>query len=563
MTWDPGSSYGARLDAASASVVYVAEIEGYPTVYSTGPVVADTWSVKPYLRAPRVELGSIDPLTGDWQLGGTSLVIVDRDGEARRLVATERGTSPIASLRDRAVTLWLGFSGRPQSEYAAVARFAVSGASCDEYGSVTLSCAEPFPALRKPLYTCFGDEMSGRVQHEAASGATQVWVESDTALWEMLNRDIVIVPNTYSQNSTLKPDTRYWHRVTDVLFGVRDPEEGAYAWRLTLDPPLARAMTTDAEWRKAWRIIANPIDMIVRILTGNYGTTGDIQTAFPLTYVSPGFEGETSLALPLSWIDSAAIQAERDAYASGWSGELIVTKQYGSADECLRSLVSGFGSFFSRRSGLLSFRTHRFPIASGTPRQATPANSAGWEWTRSYEDTATTVSYNGDEYDGKSTYVGGATDDDAAGRQTPSTTTYSLAWLRSDRDGASIAATLATRQLSRYSHGHQEIRLRAFLSELRVEPGDVIELTHPAIPDTDTGASLDKCRAEVVSAALDPATGWVEITCWRYASGREGLLAPDSAADYASADATARATYAYQTDDSGQEPDGSSGYVWS
>ena len=134
--------------------------------------------------------------------------------------------------------------------------------------------------------------MSGRVQHEAASGETQVWVESDTALWEMLNRDIVIVPNTYSQNSTLKPDTRYWHRVTDVLFGVRDPEEGAYAWRLTLDPPLARAMTTDAEWRKAWRIIANPIDMIVRIITGNYGTTGDIQTAFPLTYVSPGFEGE-------------------------------------------------------------------------------------------------------------------------------------------------------------------------------------------------------------------------------------------------------------------------------
>ena len=48
-----------------------------------------------------------------------------------------------------------------------------------------------------------------------------------------------------------------------------------------------------------------------------------------------------------------------------------------------------------------------------------------------------------------------------------------------------------------------------------------------------------------------------------YSSGREGLLAPDSAADYASADATARATYAYQTDDSGQEPDGSSGYVWS
>lgn len=565
MTWDPGSEYGSRLDAAQQSVVYVAEIEGYPTVFSTGPVASATWTtVRPYLRPPRVDLGSIDPLTGTWQLGGATLVIVDVGGEARALVATERGTSPVASLRDRAVTLWLGFSGRPQSEYQAIARFAISGVSCDEYGTVTITCSEPFPALRKPLYRCFGDELSGRLHQAAAKGATQVWIESDAALWELAGRDVVIVPGTYADNGTRLPDERLWFRVSDVLFGVPDmTQDEGYAWRLTLATPLDRDLTTDAEWRKAWRMIGNPVDMVVRVLRGDYSTTGQIQTDFPLAYVSPGFSGETSLALPASWIDVSAIKAERDAYAAGWSGELIVTKSADSAGEFITTMVNGFGTFHARRSGLLSFRTHRFPTASGTPRQITPANSCSWEWSRTYDDTATTISYEGDAYDGHSVYVGGATDDEAAAVQAPSETTYQLAWLRSDRDGAAIASVLAARQLSRYSRGHQEIRLRAFPGEVRVEPGDVVELTHPAIPDTDTGASLVRCRAEVIAAALDPATGWVEITCWRYASGREGLLAPDGALDYASASATDRGTYAYQTDDSGQEPDGSSGYVWS
>lgn len=319
----------------------------------------------------------------------------------------------------------------------------------------------------------------------------------------------------------------------------------------------------DASVTRCWILEGHPVNILARLLLGDFATSGAIQTDFPLSAVNGAWTASDGFGIPSTFIDVDQIKAERDEYLSGYTGRLVVTRVEDGGASHLADFLRGFGFLFFRRSGKLAFRGYHLPIPDTISPQTVDADAAhDWEFQRAFDSVATKVIVRGNRVGSSSRTILEKTDDEALAALGTFETTIDSPWLWTDQDASRWAETIAARWLVRFARGHSVILARADQRKALIEPGDAVNVSHPEMPDTSTGAALEDAPCEVIASAPILRDGELELELWRYAHVSAGLVAPESQPDWSAATAAQRLRYAFISDEQGRNPDGTPGDVW-
>jgi hypothetical protein len=130
---------------------------------------------------------------------------------------------------------------------------------------------------------------------------------------------------------------------------------------------------------------------------------------------------------------------------------------------------------------------------------------------------------------------------------------------------ATTAARVAKRILARLGNGAPPIHLEAFMSEQEIELGELVQVTHEAVPDTALGAySMSGKLAEVTRRGFNPKTRKTTITValTSYEVGNYRRIGPTTLGNYTAQTATEKARYlSISSGDPGTFSDASAGHV--
>jgi hypothetical protein len=128
MVYNPNANWTAAIAEPAQVPVYYVAIDGLTTKhYSTGPVLSPAVTKLAIMNPPRGGGGSIDLIEGRSDVGGFTLELLDLDGEISDLLAVEAPGAPVASIKNRKVTLYGGYAELAESDYAAIGVYRIAG----------------------------------------------------------------------------------------------------------------------------------------------------------------------------------------------------------------------------------------------------------------------------------------------------------------------------------------------------------------------------------------------------------------------------------------------------
>jgi len=104
------SEFNPRADADDQAPSYFVVIDGVAnTIYATVPISAAPGTVKLLLGTPRISPGGLDLLEGSWTVARVTLPFHDVAGEATALFGVGAAGAPVATWKNRVVTLKAGY----------------------------------------------------------------------------------------------------------------------------------------------------------------------------------------------------------------------------------------------------------------------------------------------------------------------------------------------------------------------------------------------------------------------------------------------------------------------
>lgn len=540
MTWTPNATFAAALASRQRDELFAVEVSGHATVFTTGPVTAATWSYEKSLAELEVEPASVDIARGRWTLGGMSFSLVDRSGAARDLAS-------LADLAGRTVTLWFGFLGVSQANFERVGTYTIERASIEGYGRIRFECIEPFPELGRSIASSLGTGERKTLTRNARAESTRIYVDSTFGIEAgqavaIGDERQVAVRTVDSVGHDFEADpVVYWVDLTASL-GFETAEFG------TLAP--CRALR------------GNLVNMLVRLLVDDFALVGSIQTDFPIDEAAGPWQAKDGYGVPLSRLDVADIKAQRDTYISTVSGMIVFAAREDDGRGWLDRACHGAVQLISRRNGLLTVRSTLIPFSAASPPTITPGTASLWSWSREFTALYNRILVDGDMWDGRTKQIATVEDAASIAATGPRELRVVSPWIRTALNGEGVAGAIGGRILARTTAGVERIACQDSLGRAGIEAGDLVLVTHEHLPDTSGPGAMTDCIAEVAAAGIDHASAALALELRRYPLARGGLIAPDSQADYGSATALEKATYAFISDDSGLLPDGKSGNTW-
>lgn len=547
MTWSPNASIDALLAERARDLVnYVVVFDGRSTVYSQSAVTWPDCTTKQILIMQDFEGAEADSAQGQFRFGSCRFSLLDKAGEVTTLLKE-------LDLRGVHVTVYIGGKGVAQADYEAIGVFMVTAVVCREYGLFEFTCTDPFPQFQRDLFVNLGNPVESDIiptegifgsEVYPGVGDTKVYIDA-YAGEDLAVGDYVMI--RYKEN---------YHFTTIAALKV-----GEQRAKVTLTDSLTFRAKSGSVLVKCARLRGNPVNILVRLLLADFALAGDIQTNFPLDAVGGVLSDDPpdGLGVPSTLVDSAQIIAERDAYLSTAVGEVIAT-QSESGRPYIERFCWGLCSLIVTRAGKLGIKCLRQPYTTGATPAITAATSAFWTYDLAPSDFRNKIIVRGDEFDGDYVDMATVQDDALVATHGPLETTVDSPWLRSYLSGATQGAALGARLLSRLALGREQVTASGFLGLLELEPGDVVSLTHPEMPDRSTGLAMSGTAGEVASVSPQLGQGSVAVAIWLYGGGRVGLIAPDAQADYGAASAEEQATYAFISADDGTMPGGDAGY---
>lgn len=551
MTWAPNSTFATKLSSLQKRPIYAVQFASVTTVYTTDDVTSPTWTYKKLLRGPIVNGGSIDPRDGRLELGTLSFLLLDDQGEIRSLLSSDKKSPVTGNLAARQLTLYMGFSGMAQANYEVIGVFKVESVALREPMVYEFHCIDPFPELARPLFGSLGVGADTQVATNAGIGATTIYVDD---MQTLAVGDLVCLH---------KPEggaPRAWTTIT--ARGTDDDGTDPDGDFVTVADALVEAAMRGWVVRKAREIVGNPINIIMRLLLDDFALSGTIQTDFPIDSIRGTFVAGDGCGIASSSFDVTQIKAERDFWLSEFKGRLIVSEREDDTSSFVADFLQGLGFLFVRRAGTIGFRAGHLPLAgTGTPTTLTASQVAQRGWERRYYDLVNRVIVEGNFIGDKKaqlTVIEDAASIAAVGKRE---TVLGPRWLWSDLGGTAFPAAIAGQWLSRWATGHQQMTFDAHMTQLTLEPGDYVQVTHHDLPDTETTQPMSTTPAEVLSVSPDLVGNKLVLELWRYAGKRGGLICPDAQAAYASASAAERNRYAFVCGDDGFMGDDSPGYT--
>lgn len=245
------------------------------------------------------------------------------------------------------------------------------------------------------------------------------------------------------------------------------------------------------------RITGNVVNVVWSIMTGNFSES---DPDFPLVGVSTLSESlqtsvPTGLSIPAADIDKDALIIERER----WFPNLDVVAEFTQPEEGRAVLELEFMRAFSMfltvtGDGKVGFK-HRIPVlpaSSATVLDETLLSGIK-NWKRRLDLHANRFRFFGDfRIDtGKTSVL--YEDDTAADLQDRIDTAETISmeitsnWIRSDLNGAIIAAILSSRNRFLFQSTPATFSSKLLFTQRNLEIGDSVSLTHPSLPNLSTG----------------------------------------------------------------------------
>lgn len=499
MPYNPSAEWTAATALKPQRQVYYAAFDGLTSMhFSTGPVDGATVTKKLLLKNPTGISQKIDQLKGRNSLSLLTLELVDRDRVITDLVATEHSGAPLATLINRKVTLYAGYATLPESKYAVVAVGQVSDCNLLDDG-------ETFRVVLADLQRNTHDDVFTNSDASTGRGRTDTHL---TATATAGNKYCIAFGDlsglSAGDKAFIGPNSSgEEERVT--IRTIRSNGEVGF------EEALQYSYASGDPFRWATTIIrGNPINMIWSVLTGTFSLTGD----FPLLLVR-GMP--TGLGISTSEIEEDVLAAERDRFLPEHVWEMEIAKPTPGFRLLEDRIYKFLGYPTVSIRGRYSFRLYRpaYPDVAGAGLPQIAQDSIlSWRWKRAHELHLNRVKI-GVGYDIGTDRVARYrtledTADQAATRETIEFS-EDEAGFALDYQADRLADACAAGLFRRFLNPPPQITLRCDPTLRAYEAGEVVEVTHPLIPNEQTGErGLSGRRLEIVERAEQFADQTVE-----------------------------------------------------
>lgn len=550
MTWSPGANYASALAERNRKDLFAVEFDGHSTVYTSGVVDSATWTYKQILRVHEIDPGGVDTLTGELLFAEAHFSLTNDGDEAWDLIATDDSSATFDSLAGVNVKLYHGFDGLAQADWEVIATLRVESIKVEQYGRVDFVAVDPFTELNGSVFSSMEEGVETSLQDWISPGDTDIDV-SESEDFEVGDAICIYLDG-------------YYEFTTITAISVDDPGLGATVTHtITINDAAGRYFRPyNTRIIKCLVLEGHPVNILMRVLLNDFATSGTIQTNWPLDSALGNFGDDDGLGIDSTLVDTSSIQSERDDFLESLDGRLVVTRRNDDGRVWLQDYVRGLGNLIVQRGGNLSFIGAHLPVGAA-PATLGVGNASDFTWERRLDEIVNTLIIEGNLVAGEKEVISEEEDADSVTAVGRRDMTISPPWLWSDKNGDTAASLIVGRYMARFSLGYQETRALAHLSLLTVEPGDLLAVTHPHLPNTGAqGESMSSATHEVLSATPILDSGHIEILARRYAAVRLGLITLDTQVDFASASEVEKNTYAFITQDDGTMPDGSEGYAW-
>jgi hypothetical protein len=480
-------SFNANWIAATESgallPTYFIRIEGIDDKqFSTAPIRGATRDTRVLLEVPDSVGQVIDQLRGKSSLSITKILLVDHADDLTTIFAVQRPGSVINTTVNREIQLFSGYMTLDETDYEEIAR--------GQIATLKLRPDEKTYELR------IVDEKRGQdedVMTNADAGSLQRVatiitgaVSSGEEFVNILDINGVDVEDFFFIGPNLNGDEE------------RVEVRSIVGSRIRLLDPLVFSYEVGSEFRWGTTIIeGNPVNILFSILLGKFD-----DPAFPLDFVR-GLP--TGLDIPAARLVSADFIRERDY----WHGDEVWRLEFKRETRGLNLLERVFYRFLGYPTialdGRGSFRMFHPAFAEDAVlglKKLGKADVLSWKWERAHKLHVNRVEMGVDD-DLESNEPGFIEVIEDLQDQADSKETVIIeeegTGFRTGLRGVRLAQERGEIILARLNPPPDQLRLDVSTTHREIEVGQVVELTHPNIPNRRTGQrGLADERLEVV-----------------------------------------------------------------
>jgi len=555
MPYNPNADWTARTNAAAKSPVYYIAIDGLTTKhYSTGPVLSAATTKNLLLNVPDSIGQKLSQLRGSHSMTLFTVELVDRDNEITDLVSTEKSGALLPTLVNRKVTLFSGYADLTEDKYAAVGVGQIAGV---ELVADRLTYRLTLRDVRRhETDDVFTNAEAGRSKY--ASALVSAVAVGTTKI------EVVGSPADLTKHDADAPaagDKLFLGPSTDASY--LGQEEKLEIGNVIVGPPhfiefttaLTKAYAIGDEVRWATALIeGNPINILRSVWTGNFA-----HASFPLAKKS-GMP--TGLSVPATEVADSELITERDYFYGDEVWRFEIQRPI-RGQRFVEKLVQLLGYPRTKIDGRLSFRMFRPWLAedavAGLP-QILEADILSWRMRRSNDLHVNQMIVGVDFEPEGGEPAQTVTVEDAADQ----TATKEISKVEPEETGirgALRGVRLAEERgqvfLTRFQIPPIQYLIECDLRKRALEVGEVVELTHSAIPDVTAGArGLTKKRLEIVERTERFDSSRIDLTLQASGFSRPMYIAPDTVGDDYDTASAADKEYGYIAPDAGNFADG-------
>ena len=540
--------YIARIDRAKGTATLIGTLKGLTDTLSP----AATSYVRTVLGAPT--FGNLDDY---WAIAlvvdnnGASQAQADIDGHASGIDSPM--TSGLHRLLNAKATLFSGYSDLDEADYAEVTIMQVQDVAKQSDGVTwRLGLADIKRATQDEIMVNSGATQRAPFRTVLDVAITAGAVTADIQAQEGVSKNDTVIFGPSSAAGFIGDE--------EIRRLSRQPESLGLGLssRIFFDDALESDYAIQDQIRWVTAVIeGNPINIIYAILTGDF-----TNATFPLI---EAIGLPTGLGVDPADIDTTDLVAERDTFFENeiWRFEF---KNKLTGFKFLESqMFQWMGYSILKGSGKVSFRAYgpvRASIAAdGNIPQILKEDVLNWAYKKNtgLHTNRIKVSLDNDVVPGVELPTEFVTVEDTVDqgvtKETRSIEQLKETGFKTSLHGERLAEARLSTVLRRFVNEPTQIAVTCGLKKRALEMGEVIELTHPEIPDEIGGTGITKRRLEIVEKSEDFDADVVKFLFQDPGFTRPGWIAPDSAPDYDAA-TPAQREFLYIVDDDEDFGDG-------
>lgn len=541
MVYNPNPNWTTETAKLDKRPVYFINIAGLTTKeYATRPVKSPVIAKKIFMKTPSGTSQRVQRIHGRTTVGSVKFELVDEAEDITDLVSTDKaaggGAPTLSSLVNRIVKLFGGYTDLVEADYAKIFTGRISGLQMGGGGSsYIITISDSKRKFHEPIMTSATDKVPTVIEGNIVNIFYAILADdfstggnfplasfsgSPTGLGiptaDINTADLIDQRDTWLQNFTVKFEfdrqessaRQFIERELMRLIGFAVVfADGSISMRVS-NPPLvltASPRTLDENniigqprWRRRFDLHFNRI----RIL----GDHNFRRVQFRLD----GAAASGQNIIPIDSVDGIRAGAVmRIQSQDRATSESITVATIGAGQ--ITTTVNLANSYISEDT----IEALAFPTELGLS-----------EDTADQSDTGETVEF-----------------------------TIESRGLRTALNGVNLATNIATRLKRRYVNPPIEIIVETLFTQRALEVGDVVLLSHPNLPDPETGTmGITNHAVEIIRVDVDFQRGRLVMQLLdTVPQSRFSIIAPDSTPDYLSASAAQRASFGFICDNTTEE----------